>query len=81
MRIHDIDFDKSIDEVGIFLTLDEAKELRDSLEILINNPAEHHGHIYDIPAECKKQIIVAVYTKDNINMFDERSRKLIEEDK
>lgn len=79
MRIHDMESDRSIDLVGIFLTVDEAKRLRDGLEILINNPAQHHDHIADL--EYKHEMIVAVYTDGNIGMFDARSRKLIEEDK
>ena len=79
MRIYDVSSDKSIGTVGIFLTLDEAKELRDILESLIGNPAEHHGHIYG--AEDYRELIVSVYTDSNIDMFDARSRKLIEEDK
>jgi len=81
MRILDPNTDKAINEIGIFLTLNEAKELRDKLERLIDNPSEHHNHIEDAGMDPMKELTVAIYTHDNMRMFDERSRKLIEEDK
>ena len=79
MRIHDMESDKSIDLVGIYLTIDEAKRLRDGLEILIKDPEQHHDHITD--SDYKKELILAVYTENNMDSFDSRSRRLILEDK
>lgn len=81
MRILNVDSDKSIDEVIVYLTLDEAKELRDKLEILISSPAEQHEHVMDVSIEPMKELTIAVYIKENMGMFDARSRQLIEENK
>ncbi len=45
MRILDCDNDRKLDEVLNFLTLSEAKELRDSLGQLIQSPIGNHSHI------------------------------------
>ncbi|MDN3505882.1 MAG: hypothetical protein P0S96_01480 [Simkaniaceae bacterium] len=78
MRIYDSDSDKKINRVILYLTLDEAKEMKDSLEAIIKNTAQHHHeHIPDRNDDFKREISVCVYNKDNLSSFDERSQKLI----
>ena len=76
MRIYDSDLDKTINNVVLYLTPDEAQELKDSLELLINNK-HHHEHIPDRENNFKREITVCIYREDNLSSFDERSKKLI----
>ena len=78
MRIYSEDTDKKINKVILYLTPDEAQELKDSLELIINNGEKHHHeHIPDRQDDFKRQITVCIYKNDNLSSFDERSRKLI----
>lgn len=78
MRILDQDNNCAVNYVTLYLTLAEAKELRDSLDDLIAKPDINHAHI---PSEdYKKEITVTVYGEGGLEQFDERSLKLILED-
>ena len=78
MRIYNEDTDKKVNKVILYLTPDEAQELKDSLELIINNNEKHdHEHIPDREDDFKSEITVCIYRKDNLSSFDERSRKLI----
>lgn len=80
MRILNQDSDKSIQEILLLLTKSEASELRDELErLLSSNQSDNHGHIND--TEYQKEITVAIYDDSNLNGFDDRSKRLIIEDK
>ena len=78
MRLLDGDSDKSIDEVFIYLTKLEAKELVDSLESLLTDQLGSHNHISS--SDHKKEITVCIYDEKFIEGFSERSKKLIIED-
>ena len=75
MRIYNADTDKKANNVILYLTPEEAKEMKDSLEALLKNEKHHHEHIPD--SDFKKEITVCIYRKDNLSSFDERSKKLI----
>ena len=77
MRIYNSDFDNKIAKVILYLTPDEAQEMKDTLEMLLNNHSCHHEHIPDREDDFKREITICIYTKDNISDFDERSKKLI----
>jgi len=77
MRIHNIDNDKKIDQVGLYLTLSEATELRDSLETLLQKPEMHHLHIPN--GDYQKQITISIYD-ESLKGFSDRVRKLIRDD-
>ncbi len=78
MRIYNSDLDKSVKKVILYLTPDEAQEMKDSLEFLINNNEKHqHEHIPDRDSGFKREITVCIYREDNLSSFDERSKKLI----
>ena len=79
MRILDDESDKKLDNVSIFLTKEEAVQLRGYLNQLISNPALQHSHLSS--ADYKKEITVCIYKEDNLSSFDERSKKLILHDK
>jgi len=81
MRILDQDKDSKVDQVTIFLQLEEAKQLRDSLNELISNPSIHHSHISS--EDYQKEITVCIYNETDTKLmqqFDKRSLKLIEKD-
>lgn len=77
MRIHDIDNDKKIDRVGIYLTVSEAQELRDSMETLLQKPEIHHLHIPN--DDFQKEITISIYD-ESLKGFSERIKKLIKDD-
>ena len=48
MRIIDFDRKISIKAISLYLTEDEASQLKDELELLLKNPESNdHFHIYD----------------------------------
>ena len=67
-------------EVAIYLTPDEALQLASKLELLADDPVGlHHLHVEDVEGETVvREITVAVYVEENLDQFDERSRRLIE---
>jgi len=78
MRIYNVDTDKKVNKVILYLTPGEAQEMKDSLELIMNNNEKHHHeHIPDRESDFKREITVCVYREDNLSTFDERSRKLI----
>lgn len=78
MRILDEVSDKALNRVTLYLTLSEARELRDAIESLLATPENHHQHISS--ADFKKEITVTIYDSQPIESFDERSRRLIRND-
>ena len=78
MRIYDSDSDKKINNVILYLTPDEAREMKNFLDLLLsNNEKHHHEHIPDRENDFKREITVCIYEKENLSSFDERSKKLI----
>ena len=76
MRILDLERDRKLDNIILYLTPSEAGELRDSLEVLLRGP---HGH-YHIPSlDFRKEITICMYDPDSPPdpSFDERSKRLI----
>ena len=45
MRILDENFDKSLENVTLYLTFSEASELRDGLDDLLKKPFNNHIHL------------------------------------
>jgi len=78
MRILDEANDRSMKRVSLYLTPEEARSLLLQLEKLLATPKIHHIHSTD--EGLQREITVAVYTRLNLQEFDERSRKLIERD-
>ena len=73
MRIFERNTNQVFEEIEIFLTLEEANELCGRLDGLISNLKAHHIHL----DSDNKELMVASYTKENLDEFDERSRELI----
>lgn len=78
MRILDRDGDHKLDRILLCLTLNEAKELRESLKALIDKPTGNHAHIPDEGFE--KEVTVCIYG-GSLDGFDKRTRDLIELDR
>jgi hypothetical protein len=81
MRIYDSDSDKKINNVTLYLTSEQAEEMKDSLEQLINTKRKHqHEHIPDRDNDFKREITICLYREDDLSGFDERSKILILDD-
>ncbi|CAG0947649.1 hypothetical protein ANRL1_04383 [Anaerolineae bacterium] len=80
MRIYDPANDVALRELILYLTLDEAKELTSGLRQMLERASVNdHIHLNDI--EYSHEIILAVYDEANLKGFNERSIKLIREDR
>ncbi len=77
MRIYDSDSDKKVNNVILYLTNNEAQEMKDSLEFIINNKKNHHEHIADREDDFKREVTICIYDKNDLSNYDERSKKLI----
>ena len=75
MRIYDSDDDKTIDNVTLYLTVDEARELHDDLAGLIDRPAGNHAHINS--SDYQKEITMCIYDAKNLDSFDEKTKKIL----
>lgn len=78
MRIYDSSSKRVLTDVTLFLTPSEMRELADTADQLANDPSMHHGHIND--SKFAQEIVVAVYTADNLSQFDDESRQIIGSD-
>ena len=71
--------DKKLDNVSIFLTQGEAIQLRGYLSQLLDNPKSQHSHLSC--ADYQKEITVCLYNETKLENLNQRSIKLIKEDK
>lgn len=76
MRIYDAESKKVLQNITLFLTPAEAKELADSASDLAAHPKKHHHHIAD--ATHTREITIAVYTPENRAHFDAESSRIID---
>jgi hypothetical protein len=75
MRILDLDSNKSLANIIIYLTNLEAIELRDTLNEILKKPLNNHSHI---PSEdFQKELTVCIYDTNNLEGFNKRSIDLI----
>ena len=77
MRILDDGSDKKLNNISIFLTKEEAIQLRGYLNKLLDNPELQHSHLSS--ADYKKEITICLYD-EKLEGLNKRSIKLIEED-
>ncbi|MEK9166049.1 MAG: hypothetical protein AAB525_04315 [Patescibacteria group bacterium] len=75
MKIYDSEHKRILESITLYLTPNEATELANDAKDLSENPQKHHSHIND--KNFKNEITISVYTKENINQFDEESKKVI----
>lgn len=67
-----------MNNITIYLTMEEASEMNSSLNELIKNPHNNHAHISS--SDYGKEVTVCIYDKNNLTEFDQRSVDLIEND-
>lgn len=79
MRILDDESDKKLDNVSIFLTKEEAVQLRGYLDQLLDNPKLQHSHMSS--SDYQKEITICLYDEKNLDSLNQRSIKLIREDR
>ena len=79
MRMLDVLTDKPLNNLILYLTVSEARELRSSLDDLIKNSSNNHAHISS--EDYQKELTVCLYDAANLNGLNERSRKLILDDR
>ena len=75
MRILDEDSNRATRRVILLLTLDEARELRDALAGLVEQPSRNHAHVAD--PEYQWEVTVAVYSPTELQHFSDRVKTLI----
>ena len=80
MRILDVEGDKSLSEIALYLTRPEANELMDSLEQLLADPNPNSRHEHVSSSDYKNEITVCIYDPENLEGFNHRSKRLITED-
>lgn len=80
MRLFDENNEKSLNNISLFLTIDEAKELLDSLEGLLKNFKNDADHTHINDENYKREITVCLYNETNLNGWNETAKKLILED-
>ena len=81
MRIFDQSNDRTLANCVIYFTQNEAKEMSDSINQLLNsqNKVGLHYHIND--DIYKHEITICIYDEKSLVGFNERSIKVITEDK
>ena len=79
MRILDEESNKKLDCVSVFLTKTEAIQLRGYLNQLLSNPTMQHAHL--LSEDFQKEITICLYDIKNLEGFNTRSIKLINEDR
>jgi hypothetical protein len=77
MRFLDDDRDLALSRATIYLTKDEATQLRDTLTVLL---AGGHQHEHVSSDDFQKEITICIYDPLDLDGLDERSRRLIERD-
>ena len=78
MRILNQDTDKSIENLLILLTPEEAVELKGILDqLILRNNNHDHEHLND--SDFQREITIAIYKSDNYDFFDDRIKQLISE--
>lgn len=79
MHILDEKTDKSVNRLTVYLTRDEAKEIVDGIRDLLLNTQKHHVHLSS--SDYRKEITFTIYDLQNLESYDDRSKRLIQEDK
>lgn len=78
MRIYNQKNDKTFDSITIYLTIEEARELHDDLNSLIKHPQGNHVHVSS--NDFQYELTVCIYDKDNLDLFDEKSKIVLSND-
>lgn len=77
MRLLDRDNDRPLSRVNALLTINEARELRDALDRLLNAKSNAKAHAHVCADDYQKELTIALYGDEYTKHLDERSQKLI----
>lgn len=75
MRILNQADNAPLNTITIYFTAVEALQAIGYLEQMLAEPDQHHFHLND--EEYQRDVTLTVYHSDNLDHYDERSRKLI----
>lgn len=76
LRILDTNTNTAIKNIILYLKIEEAKELYDSIGTLLKGEKSiDHAHVNDI--SFKHEITVVLYDEQKIESLNERSKKII----
>jgi len=75
MYIYDSDSDRTIDDVVLYLTIEEASELYDGLAKIIEKPRGNHTHVSS--DDYQRELTVCIYRKEDIDTFDDKSQQIL----
>lgn len=78
MRLLNEDSDIKVDRLTLYLTREEALQLKSDLDQLLVTPHKNHAHISS--KDRIKELTVCVYDETNLEGFSARSKKLIRDD-
>jgi hypothetical protein len=79
MRILDINTNTAIKDIILYLRIEEAEELHDSIGMLLKeSDFKNHVHIDDESFEHETTVVL--YDEQHIELLNERSKKIIMED-
>jgi hypothetical protein len=81
MRISNDITDEKLDRITLFLTEEEAIQLKIYLEQFLKKPKDKGLHFHLSSLDYQEEITVCIYTPDNISMLHPKAQKLIVEDK
>lgn len=82
MRIIDFNKQRSIKAVSLYLTEDEASQLKEELELLLKNPESNdHFHVYDVK-NPGREIFCSIITENklkNISGYNKLEQQVLTE--
>jgi hypothetical protein len=83
MRILNTHDQQKIDNAIFYLTKEEVGQLIYDLQQLLSEDHRHNNHKHISSDDFQKELIICIYEEGNVEGygFDERSKKLILEDK
>lgn len=79
MRIMDDDNDKKLDNITLFLTESEARQLLGYVKHLLEEKTSS-AHYHLSSEDYQKEVTICIYDPNNINSFHSRIQKLIKDD-
>lgn len=66
---------KTVEQLLLYLTFSEAKELMADLARLTQNPKDNHAHVSD--EDYRRELTVSIYDPADLSGFDDLSKRVI----
>jgi hypothetical protein len=81
MRLLDEETDRTLRKLALYLTPEEAREVRDALEqLLIDRETVRLEHVHVDDREYEHHLTLVVYTAEQVDELQPRYRRLIIDD-